>query len=242
MSETENLFLGTISDIEQKLSDGTTYNLIRGSGLIRHLFLDANSLANQVNRKYKLRLQFSIVDTSSIKDVYFEKSEGKLIIQWDNIDPSHLVDYALFHKIPLEGLLDGEHLWNEMFPKEFTPLLIRQYELGNGAYEQDTIHPNYHKFFGVKTKNVSSQQFLSTKCLFYRGHNYSVSDIIKACAHIRGGVHSGTANSDKEKGILNLDEVLEVGGVDATLATLKGIMKVSIKGLEPLVAKVKASN
>jgi len=242
MNTTESLFLGTISDIEQKLSDGTTYNLIRGSGLIRHLFLDANSLVNQVNRKLKLKLQFSIVDVSSIKDVFFEKSEGKLIIQWDNIDPSHLVDFALLHKIPLEGLLSGEQIWNEMFPKEFTPLLIRTYELGGGVYEQDSVHPNYHKLFGVKTKTVNSQQFLSTKCLFYRGHNYSVSDVIKACAHIRGGVHSGVANSEKEKGILDLDEVLEVGGVDATLATLKGIMKISIKGLEPLVARVKALN
>lgn len=240
MDEIESLFLGTVNDIEQKLSNGITYNLIRGSGLIRHLFLDSDSLVNQVNRKFRLKLQFNIVDISTIKNSFFPKSEGKLVIQWDNIDPAHLVEYALFYKIPLQGLLDGKHIEDMMFPKNYTPLLIRQYELKDGTYEQDSIHPNYHKLFGVKTKTVTLQQFLSIKCLFYRGHNYSVSDIIKACAHVRGGIHSGVANSEKEKSILDLNEVLEVGGVDATLATLKGIMKVSVNGLEPLTSKVKS--
>ncbi len=57
-SEAERLFLATLADIDIKVMEGTRYSLIRAAGLLRQLFLDATPLIHEVNRNYRVRLQF----------------------------------------------------------------------------------------------------------------------------------------------------------------------------------------
>lgn len=60
-NRTESLFLDTIEDIQQKLSQPSHYNLIRAAGLLRQLLLDGAPLVHQVNREYREILAFEVV-------------------------------------------------------------------------------------------------------------------------------------------------------------------------------------
>jgi hypothetical protein len=76
---------------------------------------------------------------------------------------------------------------------------------------------------------------LRAQCLTFKEHEYSVLDILKACAHLKGGVHSGTPKTDKEEALLDLDEVFKIGPLDGSLAALRGILIVTLAGLRPLI-------
>ncbi len=56
--EREELFCDTLDDLREKVANPTMYNLIRCSGLLRQLLLDANSLLNTVNRKHRTKITF----------------------------------------------------------------------------------------------------------------------------------------------------------------------------------------
>ena len=60
LSQQEQLFIRTIEDLEKRIIDNDPYEILGASALIRKLFLDDNPLVNQVNRKYKIKLQFDV--------------------------------------------------------------------------------------------------------------------------------------------------------------------------------------
>ena len=55
----EYLFLRTVADLEAIASSPDWYGLIKASGLLRLLLLDANALVHQVNRDYGIKLRFT---------------------------------------------------------------------------------------------------------------------------------------------------------------------------------------
>ena len=56
----EDLFLHTLSDIEEKLGCGDEYSMLRASALLRQLLLDGSALLHRVNRKYRIRVTFGV--------------------------------------------------------------------------------------------------------------------------------------------------------------------------------------
>lgn len=60
VTETENLFLNILRDLEERLEAEDPYDILGVAGLIRKLLLDDHPLADQINRKYKLKLVFEI--------------------------------------------------------------------------------------------------------------------------------------------------------------------------------------
>lgn len=67
----EELFLRTLQDLEDRISSSDPYEILRVSLLIRQLFLDGHkSLVDQVNRNYRLKIEFEIVDVSKLLDAF----------------------------------------------------------------------------------------------------------------------------------------------------------------------------
>lgn len=61
MTEKEKLFVNTIIELEERFNKKTEYDLLKASGLIRQLIVDANPLVAQVNKKYKLKIKYKVV-------------------------------------------------------------------------------------------------------------------------------------------------------------------------------------
>lgn len=99
-SEAEHLFLATIADVDQKIIERSRYSLIRAAGLLRQLLLDATPLVYEVNRNYRLKLQFKCMEYQSVPPV-------SPSAHWRSPDPSQFsnaktitVDLSTFLKVP----------------------------------------------------------------------------------------------------------------------------------------------
>jgi hypothetical protein len=60
----DKLFIETVKDLRNKLTDNSTYSLIRACGLCRHLLIDQTPLVHTVNRKYQIKINFVVSDFS----------------------------------------------------------------------------------------------------------------------------------------------------------------------------------
>jgi hypothetical protein len=59
----EVLFVRTLDDLHKSINSDDEYEILRASALIRQLFLDgSNSLVDRVNRKYRHKLEFEVVE------------------------------------------------------------------------------------------------------------------------------------------------------------------------------------
>lgn len=57
------LFIRTIDDLHRSINSNDEYEVLRASALIRQLFLDGdNSLVDRVNRQYRVKLEFEVVE------------------------------------------------------------------------------------------------------------------------------------------------------------------------------------
>ena len=171
MTGKEQLFLDTVRDIQSKIVENNRYSITRASALLRQLLIDESPLIHQVNRRYRLKLEFETID-------FTMKPPLKPLLHWQNLDASPFPT-ARKVRINLDGLL--------------------------GA-----------------------------RCLTFKEHEYSVLDILKACAHLKGRA-LWHAENGKEEALLDLDEVFKIGSLDSSLAALRGILIVTLTGLRPLI-------
>jgi hypothetical protein len=95
---------------------------------------------------------------------------------------------------------------------------------------------------GARKRSSTLDEFLAAEILTFEGKEFTVLQVIRAAAHVKGGVHAGTAESDHEQALLDLGRALTVGGLDASVAALRGIIAVTLAALEPIVAAVKSAN
>ncbi len=63
MTQNEQIFVNTISDLNKKLEKADLYSIIRASGLIRQLLVDDKPLLDQINREYKEKIFFKVINT-----------------------------------------------------------------------------------------------------------------------------------------------------------------------------------
>ncbi len=179
MNNRERLFLDTLAYLEATSSSPDWYGLIKASGSLRLLLLDAEPLVHQVNRDYRLKLQFT------------------------------------FRELPKTGQENVIAAWVRL-PK------------GNNPRDES------------KTTTAGLDTFLAAGCLGVAGKVITVRDVILTNANVKGGVHLGRLGKEdvSEAGVLMVDRVINVGGAEASLAALRGIIQVTLEGLKPLADAV----
>jgi hypothetical protein len=174
-SEEEELFLHTVIDIDQKVTAGDRYSVIRASGLLRQLLLDETPLVHAVNRQYRLQLSFQTVNFSQ--------------------------------RLPVEA----QAHWRTLDPEPF---------LGRG------------------TQKCSLKQFLAAPCLAWNGRNACVSDLIRACANAKGGIHFGRTKIEDEQMVLDFDQAIKLSGEEPSIRAIAAVCRVSLRGLNDLVSAI----
>ncbi|HEY9169414.1 MAG TPA: hypothetical protein VIN72_08000 [Lutibacter sp.] len=89
MSEIKEDFLNILNDLRNKIDQPTNYNNKKSAGLLRQLLLDDHPLIDQVNREYKLKINFKVRKLEQA-----EPGIGKMIMEgispMENEDESNL--------------------------------------------------------------------------------------------------------------------------------------------------------
>jgi hypothetical protein len=148
-------------------------------------------------------------------------------------------DYEILHISALlrKLLLDGEpliHQVNRRYQKKITfhiglPLELNQTNYQNWSiqdgFDPDTGRP------GRPTDNVSVEGLLSAKVLKINDVLFTVVDLLKYEAHIKGGVHAGKPDNDKQGILVFYENNTLINGIRMSLNQLKSIGRVVLKGL-----------
>lgn len=186
----ETLFLQTLDDLESRARADDAYTLLLASGLIRKLFLDgARSLVDRVNRIYRLKLEFAIIDT--------------------------------------------QHILSTFAAAGISPQTLELLAIGD-ALDPDSI-PN------APRRTVNRDTFFGTEIQISEGIAFTVSEIVRHQAHIRGGVHAGAPRDDREQALSKADDSYVLLGGPPGLLHLRAISTVILKALAPLRVVVQCS-
>lgn len=88
-------------------------------------------------------------------------------------------------------------------------------------------------------QRISLDRFLKTTVVYHTGRTtLTVKDIIDTCAHISGGVHNGKPTRDEHKIIIELDKLMEIDGMEQSLAAIRGICSAALDALTPLIIAI----
>jgi hypothetical protein len=86
--------------------------------------------------------------------------------------------------------------------------------------------------------NIILEKFIEYPVIFFEGQYFTVLQIIKQCAHIYGGVHSGKARNEDEFKLDLANKTLSHGEVSCAIDAMRDIISITITALEPLVAAI----
>jgi len=94
---------------------------------------------------------------------------------------------------------------------------------------------------GKARKLVNRDQLFTTVLALVNGRSYTLREIVLFEANVMGAVHAGSPREEKQKVLQDVNNNFAIGGYRASLAQLKAIGRVVLKGLEPLRAAVEAN-
>lgn len=92
--------------------------------------------------------------------------------------------------------------------------------------------------FGL-SETLTRNQFGQHVVAFSRGEKITIKDIVKYNANLRGGIH-WSPDSKGEYHKLRVLESLYLGGIAAPVRDLKAIGRVTLRGLDPLIDRVRS--
>jgi hypothetical protein len=100
------------------------------------------------------------------------------------------------------------------------------------------VNPDCSQFPKAQSVSISMDAFLKSPCLTLHQHTASIADLIKVCAHVKGGIHLGKATTDEEKALIDWDEAIKLIGEQPSLLAIGGTCRVALHGLKPLVSAI----
>lgn len=253
----EQLFIRVYDELCAKVISRDAYEVLHISALLRKMFIDDHPLLHQANATHHKNIKFKILDHDLIDEPNFDSSnavvgEGVMVFDWKNLDPS--IAHNPMRYIDLDAndfqneaeIIDhvGKVVHGHVF-NEVNAMRIRMwYNANTSELITQPVPYEYLAFLvasgrPVPTKELKIQPFLKHKCLILYDHSFSVREVIKASANIKGGVHVGKPRVKKEEELLDFDDVTKMAGMDASLALLIGICNIAIDGLTPLYNQIK---
>jgi hypothetical protein len=98
--------------------------------------------------------------------------------------------------------------------------------------DPDTSRPDW------LTTRLPRDQFLKIVLVNINGKKYIMKDVVVSCVTIMGGVHSGSAQWEKEKVLKAVNDQMPGNGYASSLRQIQAIGRVIIKALTPLTLHI----
>ena len=87
-------------------------------------------------------------------------------------------------------------------------------------------------------RHLKFDEFLSTPAIHGSQGTYTVRDVIKVCANLKGGIHFDDPSTSVEETLVELDRNYLPFFIDASLASLPDIAWATINGSRPLIEAI----
>jgi hypothetical protein len=102
---------------------------------------------------------------------------------------------------------------------------------------QEELDPDMSKP-GRPTSQLARDQFLDIVLININGRKNIIRDVVLSCVTIMGGIHSGSAQREKEKVLKAVNDQTPIGGYASSLRQLQAIGRVILKALTPLTLHI----
>ena len=180
----------------------------------------------------RLRIGLSDADALFLSTVMDLDKKQAAADRYSAIRASGLLRQLLLDETPLVHVVNRQHRLDLVFRTiDFTmppPLRPEAHWL---ALDPDP-------FPEARTLTCNLKQFLAAPCLTWRGRSASVSDLVRACANAKGGVHLGRTKVADEQLLLDWDDVFTVLGEQPSLRAIVAVCRIALRGLSGLVSAV----
>ncbi|RWI93430.1 hypothetical protein [Mesorhizobium sp.] len=144
------------------------------------------------------------------------------------LDPHNLVAVSNINKVKLR--FEVGHFSDERDPfAEFVVFL----SLLDGIDPYTSPHPDH-----FLTLNLDD--FMGHHIMSISGKRFHVKDVIRFTSHVAGSIHYDPTPRPEYEVLDKFSKQFSIGGLSAGMATLRAIGRVSLRGLQPLIADVKA--
>jgi len=102
----------------------------------------------------------------------------------------------------------------------------------------DGFDPNTSVPILRKPIKVTKDQLLSRTVMIYKGHTFTVKELVLHIANIQGAVHVGIPKDQKGRDLKKIEEILRIGNLSQGLRLLRAIDRVIRNGLKPLKEQI----
>jgi hypothetical protein len=199
---------------------------------IKRIFEDINPslITDKQDRLFVFRVKELDIRINSVEDIQgdeFNLLSASALLRQFFLDDGGIAP-AMAKKWQCTLLFDVMIHNRTSFPKDFTALI----PLDPHAY--------HTKIWMEKT---SLKDFFTTNVASILGEGLNIREVIKAVANGKGGVHAKLkAGETMQKELLNLDDMLNIVGQQASLSLLREIGNVTLHALKPIIASIMDAN
>lgn len=135
------------------------------------------------------------------------------------------------------------HIVNRSYRERLRfPIATRDHELlydqagQKPEFDHVALSPTYADLNCIKY--LTLDEFLCAPALFGFQRAFTVCEVIKVCANLKGGIHFGDPKSSLEESLIALDKDYAPFFIDASLASLPDIAWAAINGCRPLTEAI----
>jgi len=172
MDRIDKLFLDTLTDLASRTKSAEEYTILGCAGLIRKLLFDARSLADQVNRKYRFRLEFEV--TRPPKFSAFVPAPIFTSIQ-DGIDPDTAPEEWPREKITKDALFTyplitvREHTYSLREIVQFEANVMGGVHAGLAREQKEKVLDDFASTFSIGGVRTSLRQLVGVGRVVLKG-------------------------------------------------------------------------
>ena len=169
--------------------------------------------------------------------------------KYNLIKASGLIRQLLFDASPASPLLDlvnRDYKLKIVFrTQKNRPKFGKTLEFGGQKWETvigvTLIKPTYND--EEYTSYVKREEFLKYPIIYFEDLDFTVHEIVKLCAHVYGGIHSGKIDDQKDYYLDWANKTLSYrDGLNCAVKSIVDITSITLDAIKPLVDAIHAKN
>jgi len=157
--------------------------------------------------------------------------------RFDLLDASAILRRLLLDARPILHIVNRSYHERLRFPiAHRDPELLYEQAGQKPSFSHVALSPAFADPSDIK--HMRLDEFLSAPALHGSQGSYTVRDVIKVCANLKGGIHFDDPSTSVEQALVELDKNFFPFFIDASLASLPDIAWAAINGSRPLIEAI----
>jgi len=186
---------------------------------------------------FKIPAECEDVEQSFLRFILDLQQRTSVTDRFDLLEASAILRRLFLDRRPILHSVNRSYLERLRFPiASRDPELLYDQAGQRPEFDHVALSPAFTDPNDVR--HLTLDEFLRAPVLYGSQRSYTVRDVIKVCANLKGGIHFGDPETSVQESLIALDKVYLPFFIDASLASLPDIAWAAINGVRPLIAAI----